>query len=143
MERDRLLERIRRILALPALIEEEAKQLVALRAERRTIERELARLKAIRRRDALRDPEYASLKNQGDREAWIQALLAEDPEIAKLEKRLDQILTAIDKAQAAKEVLEHERKALKAALEREYALIIEEALNDRKLADVVARRALA
>jgi hypothetical protein len=56
-----------------------------------------------------------------------------------LQERLEQLLSLIDHSTNHREALDHERKALKAALEREYAEIIEQVLHDKALANAVSR----
>lgn len=131
-----VLKRVQRLLELPGLIEPLVKQRTALRAERRTTEAKLKRRTAEVRRLVLEDDAYRAAANQTERDIILDAAVLEDDTCAKLAARVDQLTTSIEKAQAELEVLEHERKALKAALEREYAAVIERALADRVLADV-------
>lgn len=141
----RLVERIERLLEIPKLIDTEGKKRVALTAERRTVERLIQAREAAVLRDLMVAEAYRACKNADERAALLEDAKHRDdihgekgwPE---LQKRLDQILLTIDKCRHNENVLDHERKALKAALEREYAEIIERALTDRMLAEAVAGR---
>lgn len=128
--------RVQRLLELPGLIEPLTRQRTALRAERRTTEAKLKRRTAEVRRLALGVEAYRAAANQTERDIVLDAAVFEDDTCSQLAARVDQLTTSIEKVQAELEVLEHERKALKAALEREYAAVIERALTDRVLADV-------
>ncbi|NJK43501.1 MAG: hypothetical protein HC933_03845 [Pleurocapsa sp. SU_196_0] len=132
--------RISRMLELPKLLERAGRQIVAQRAERRTLERKLETLEAsIRVRLIEQSTAFQALKNQADREAYLRDSLAKNSEWTFMRDRLESLTTAIEKAVSDKDALEHERKALKAALEREYAAIIERVLTDRQIAEAVAR----
>ena len=144
----RLAERIERLLNIPALIDAAGKQRVALTAERRTVERKIKAREAYLLKDLMEAAEYQACKNADERAALVEhAKYADDLDQKEgwqaLQKRLDQILLTIDKARHEEAVLDHERKALKAALEREYAEIIERALTDRMLAETIGRRKAA
>ncbi len=130
--------RITRILELPALIGAELRRLVAFRAERRKLEAKLAQLEASIRIATLGKPEYQQLKNAADRDAYLIVACGQSEAWTKTTDRIDELSTAIDKHVAERDVLEHERKALKAALEREYALIIDKALSDEALTRALA-----
>lgn len=135
---DKLLARIERLLAIPPLIEGLGRQLVALRAERRTQERKIKAREAVIRKELLDLDLYQQCSNADERNAVYQDALHSDPNWDALQERLEGILIAIDKATYERDALDHERKALKAALEREYADIISELLSDRMLANAVA-----
>jgi hypothetical protein len=136
--------RIEKLLELPALIGQQSNRLVAFRAEKRKAERKLESLEASIRIATLGSSSYTSLKNAADRDAFMIVAQNESEMYTKTRDRLDELATAIDKANAERETLEHERKALKAALEREYALIIEKALSDEILTRALAaHKALA
>lgn len=138
-------KRVQRLLELPGLIEPLLRQRTALRAERRSTEAKLRRRIAEVRRLTLEDIYYASAANQTERDIILEAAVVEDDDCAKLSARVDQLTTSIEKVQADLDALDHERKALKAALEREFAAVIEKALTDRVLADVAmsGRRGVA
>jgi len=128
--------RVQRLLELPGLMEPLVKQRTALRAERRSTEAKLKRRVAEVRRLVLEDDAYRAAANQTERDIILEAAVVEDDDCARLAARLDQLTTSIEKVQGELELLDHERKALKAALEREYAAVIERAVADRVLADV-------
>jgi len=128
--------RVQRLLELPGLMEPLVKQRTALRAERRSTEAKLKRRVAEVRRLVLEDDAYRAAANQTERDIILEAAVVEDDDCARLAARLDQLTTSIEKVQGELELLDHERKALKAALEREFAAVIEKALTDRVLADV-------
>jgi hypothetical protein len=130
--------RIERLLELPALIGQQSSRLVAFRAEKRKAERKLESLTASIRIATLGNASYTVLKNAADRDAFMTVAQNESEMYTKTRDRLDELATAIDKANAEIGTLEHERKALKAALEREYALIIEKALSDEILTRALA-----
>jgi hypothetical protein len=136
---DKLLARIERLLAIPPLIEQLGRQLVALRAERRTQERKIKAREAVIRKELLDLDLYQQCSNADERNAVYQDALHADPNWEALQERLEDILIAIDKATYERDALDHERKALKAALEREYADIISELLSDRMLANAVSQ----
>lgn len=111
---------VMRILELPGLIGEAKRQMTALRAERRGLERWMEAREA-----------QAYLEAPGktrERQARARVLLAQDPEWQKAEKRLQQILVQLDKVQTELEVLEHERKAIYGALVARHAEVLETAL---------------
>ena len=131
--------RIDRILELPPLLEAEGKKLAGLRANRRTQERKIAAREALLRKELMELGEYQACKNNDERTALYENSKYIDADWESLTERLEQILTLIDHSVNHKDALDHERKALKAALEREYAEIIERALDDRALANAVSR----
>lgn len=135
-----VLRRVQRILELPGLIEPLVKQRTALRAERRTTERKLAKRTVEVKRVVLEDDAYRAASNQTERDIILASELEADDECLKLGARVDQLTTSIEKVVGELEVLDHERKALKAALEREYAAVIEQLQSDRILADVATSR---
>ncbi len=112
---------VMRILELPGLIGEAKRQMTALRAERRELER------WMEAREAQAYLEVQA-KTERERQARARVLLAQDPEWQKAEKRLQQILVQLDKIQAELEVLEHERKAIYGALVARHAEVLETAL---------------
>ena len=132
-------QRIDRILELPPLLEAEGKKLAGLRANRRTQERKIAAREALLRKELMELGEYQACKNNDERTALYENSKYIDADWESLTERLEQILTLIDHSVNHKDALDHERKALKAALEREYAEIIERALDDRALANAVSR----
>lgn len=134
-------EQIGKLLDLPEQIEVQGRILTGLRANRRTSEGELKAREAEIRKDLLTDPVYREqCRNKEEREAYIEHVQFQDPTWLKIKQRLDQIAVAIDKHALNKEVLDHQRKALKAALEREYALAIEEAMHDQALTQMVVKK---
>jgi 3-methyladenine DNA glycosylase/8-oxoguanine DNA glycosylase len=137
--REKVLNDIDRLLELPQLIEKVGRQLVAQRAEKRNLERRVKAREAAMRVELMGWDEYRDCSNADERSAVIENATHTDPNWEGLQERLEQLTVAIEKSQLEKEVLDHERKALKAGLEREYADIIEQALSDRALASVVGR----
>lgn len=127
--------RIARLLEIPEQIEAVRRQLIAQRAELRTAKRRVEKLTAQVR---LNLP--ADIKNEKQRDAWVIVQCEQTPDWVKVKDREEQLQVAIDKLVAQHDVLDHERKSLKAVLEREYAEIIETALNDRALAEVIAKK---
>lgn len=125
-----LRERVARLLALPGLIDAVGKRLVAQRAERRKVERRIA----FRQAEIRLDLDVSAYPNEKMREAAYLVACGKDADLANLQDRLEQLLVAIDRYTHEKEVLDHERKALKAALEREYAVVLERVLTDQMLA---------
>lgn len=117
---------VARLMELPALIGELARQLTALRAERRTLERAAKEAWA---RAYLAAPG----RSKEEREAAALAELAASPDWRRLQARLEQLAAAIDKAQGEKEALEHERKALYGAIVARHAEVLEAALAQRLL----------
>lgn len=134
-----LRDRIDRILELPPLIEAEGKKLAGLRANRRTQERKLKAREALLCKELMELGEYQACRNNDERTALFEHSKHIDGDWEDLQERLEQLLTLIDHSTNHKEALDHERKALKAALEREYADIIERLLSDRVLANAVSR----
>ena len=132
-------QRIDRILELPPLIEAEGRKLAGLRANKRTQERKIKAREALLRKELMELGEYQACRNNDERDALYENSKYVDADWESLTERLEQILTLIDHSTNHKEVLDHERKALKAALEREYADLIERLLNDRVLANAVSR----
>ena len=126
-----------RIVAIPNLMDEIGRRLVAYRAEKRKVEHQLEGLEASIRIATIGKDEYKALKNKEDRDAYYRMALDSSESWTAKRDRLDQLLTVIDKDSQARDVLDHERKALKAALERVYAEVIEAALSDKSLADAM------
>lgn len=138
-----VLERVQRILALPDEIRSLERQRVALRAERRGVEGRLARQAALVQRETIQlDAEYAAASNQRERDVLLLAALHNDDAWSELSERVAQLTTTVERVEADLSGLDHERKALKAALEREYAAVIEQLHSDRVLADVATSRRL-
>lgn len=136
-----VLERVRRILELPALIAPLERQRVALRAERRTTESKLGRQRVVVLMETMDlDEHYKAASNQRERDVISEAALHGDDAWSELSERVAQLTTTIERVDADLSVLNHERKALKAALEREYASIIEQVHSDRILADAASSR---
>ncbi|GEM_PF-2654814 len=137
------LERVQRILELPSLIGPLERQRVALRAERRTTEAKVARQRVLVLNEVIDlDERYRAAANQKERDVLMDAALHADDQWCELVERVDQLTTTIERVEADLSVLDHERKALKAALEREYASIIEQLLSDKVLADAASSRRL-
>jgi hypothetical protein len=116
---------VSRLLELPGRIGEVSRQLVALRAERRALERREREAKA-----------RALLGAQGkgtaaEREAQALLALAQEEEYRQIQVRLDQVSAAVDRLQAEKEALEHERKATYGAIVARHTEALEAALAAR------------
>lgn len=138
-----VLGRVQRILELPAEIEKLERQRVALRAERRTTDGKLQRQTTLVQRETIQlDDDYRAAGNQTERNVMLQAALHNDDVWCELTERMAQLTTTIERVDADLSVLDHERKALKAALEREYAAVIEQLHSDRLLADAATSRKL-
>lgn len=134
-------EQISKLLDIPELIEAQGRILTGLRASRRTSEGELKAREATIRKGVLTDPVYLKqCRNKEEREAYIEYIQFEDATWSKIRQRLDQLAVAIDKHALNKDVLDHQRKALKAALEREYALAIQEAMHDQALTQLTVKQ---
>ncbi|GEM48804.1 hypothetical protein [Deinococcus cellulosilyticus] len=132
---NQLRARCTRLLEIPEQIEAVRRLLTAQRAELRKVRRKLDHLEAQIR---LQVP--ADLKNEKQRDAWVLVACEADQDWSKAKDREESLQTAIDKYLAEHDVLDHERKSLRAVLEREYADIIETALNDRALVEVLSRK---
>lgn len=132
--------RIDRILELPALLDAEGKKLAGLRADRRKQERKIDAREALLRKELMELDEYQACKNSDERTALVQWSKHADPGWEDLTERLEQLHAMIDHCTNRKEVLDHERKALKAALEREYAAVIEAVHQDQALVKGIAGR---
>jgi hypothetical protein len=137
---EKVFERIERLLELPPKIDAVGRRKVAMRAERRKLERKLKAREALVRKDLLDLDLYKQRSNADERAAVYQDALHSDPDWEEMQERLEQLAVAVEKAQHEQDVLDHERKALKAALEREYAEIIRETLEDKVLANAVMGR---
>lgn len=136
-----VIERVQRILALPPEILALERQRTALRAERRTTEGKLKKQTTLVLRETIQlDDDYAAAKNQRERDVLLDAALHNDDVWCELTERVAQLTTTLDRVEADLSGLDHERKALKAALEREYAAVIEQLHSDRILADVATSR---
>lgn len=130
-------ERIQRLLELPGKIDRVGKQRVALRAEKRALDRKVAAREALILKELMAFEEYQACRNADERKALFEAAKHGDPNWDGMQERLEQLAAAIEKATHEEGVLDHERKALKAALEREYAEIIQAVLQDKMLANVI------
>lgn len=137
MKRNVITERIERLLELPKIIDKHGRLKVALRAERRGLERRIKAREALIRQELLELEVYKSCSNADERTAVYQAAVHADPAWEGMQERMESLMAGIEMAQHDEGVADHERKALKAALEREYAAVIERALSDRVLADVI------
>ncbi|MDW8357865.1 hypothetical protein [Thermus sp.] len=115
-----------RLLEIPALIGEVSRQLTALRAERRQLERVA---KEVWAREFL----AAQGRSREEREAQALARLGANPDWNRMQARLEQLAAAIDKLQGEKETLEHERKALYGAIIARHTEVLEAALASRLL----------
>lgn len=134
-------EQISKLLGIPEQIEAQGRILTAQRASRRTTERERDAREATIRKDLLTDTAYRECcRNKEEREAYFEHVKHNDEAWNKLQSRWEQLAVAIDKSTLAKETLDHERKALKAALEREYALALEGAMHDQALTQMTAKQ---
>lgn len=134
-------EQIGKLLDIPEQIEAQGRILTGLRANRRTSEGELKAREAEIRKDLLTDSVYLKqCRNKEEREAYVEHVQFQDAAWSKLRQRLDQLAVAIDKHALNKEVLDHQRKALKAALEREYALALEGAMHDQALTQMTVKQ---
>lgn len=138
----RVIEMARRLLEIPGLIAPLEKQRTAFRAERRTVEGKLRRQASLVQVEALGEEAYRSASNQRERDLLLEAALFQDDTWVELTERVDQLSTALDKVDAELRVLDHERKALKAVLEREYAEVLSAHLSDQVLTDVATSRRL-
>lgn len=136
LERAQNRARITRLLELPGLLDVIGRKIVAQRAELRKVERRIAFREAELKLDLIDDKRYT---NADARSAALVVACGNDDELAKHYDRFDSLKTAIERFTHERDVLDHERKALKAALEREYAEIIEQVQTDRMLAAAVAR----
>lgn len=135
-----VLRRVQRILEIPELLAPLLRKRTALRAEKRKQEGLLQRQAALVKSETLKDAEYQAASNAAERQILIDAALWNDDDYSSLSERVDQLAVALDSVMAEIELLDHERKALKAALEREYAEVIERLHADRILADVASSR---
>ncbi|WP_243092572.1 hypothetical protein [Thermus hydrothermalis] len=115
---------VSRLVELPGLIGEVSRQLTALRAERRALERRAAEAWA-------RALAEAPGKAMELREAQARLALAADPGWNRMQTRLEQLAAAIDRLQAEREALEHERKAIYGAIVARHAEVLEAALAQR------------
>lgn len=133
-------ERRARLLAIPAEIGRINKQLVALRAERDQKGKDLKRRETYVRQGSRLRESYKLLKSEAERADYLAVQVYEDLEYEHLAERLEQIAVTLDKLNFDKDTLEHERKALYAALTSfaaetlDGALVrLERALNDSRL----------
>jgi uncharacterized protein (DUF3084 family) len=109
-------ERRTRLLAIPAEIAKCNKQLVAMRAERDNKKKQLERRETYVRQGSRMRDSYKQLKSEAERSDYLKVQVYEDIEYEGLMERLEQITVQIDKLTYDKDSLEHERKALYAAL---------------------------
>jgi hypothetical protein len=139
----RVAQRIERILELPKLIDATGRKLAGLRSDRRKTEMKLKAREATIRKELLTLDIYKSCSNADERAAVYEDAKHSDPAWEDLQERFEQLTVLIEMTTNEREALDHERKALKAALEREYAEIIERVLTDRMLAESVAKGRVA
>ena len=136
-------ERIQRLLELPALIDKAGKMRVAQRAEKRNLEHRMKAREALVKKELFEFEEYKTCSNADERKTLVDDAIYSDTDWEGMRERLEQLMVAIEKSTHEEGVLDHERKALKAALEREYAETIKEFLTDEMLANRVMGRKVA
>ncbi len=136
-------ERIQRLLELPALIDRAGKKRIAQRAEKRGLERRIKAREALVKKELFEFDEYKTCSNADERRVLVDAAVYADPEWEGMQDRLEQLTVAIEVSTHEEGVFDHERKALKAALEREYAETIKEFLTDQMLTNRVMGRKVA
>jgi len=132
-------QRRRRLLEIPVEIARINRQLVAMRAERDNTERALKRRETYVRQGARLRESYKQLKSEAERSDYLRVQVYEDIEYEHLADRLEQIAVQIDKLNFEKDALEHERKALYAALISYAAEIFEKKIDEKTLADMAGR----
>lgn len=132
-------QRRRRLLEIPVEIARINRQLVAMRAERDNTERALKRRETYVRQGARLRESYKQLKSEAERTDYLRVQVYEDIEYEHLADRLEQIAAQIDKLVFEKDALEHERKALYAALISYAAEIFEKKIDEKTLADMAGR----
>jgi len=132
-------QRRRRLLEIPVEIAQINRQLVAMRAERDNVERALKRRETYVRQGARLRESYKQLKSEAERSDYLRVQVYEDPEYERLADRLAQIAVQVDKLNFEKDVLEHERKAIYAALISYAAEIFEKKVDEKTLADMAGR----
>lgn len=132
-------QRRRRLLEIPVEIARINRQLVAMRAERDNTERALKRRETYVRQGARLRESYKQLKSEVERTDYLRVQVYEDIEYEHLADRLEQIAVQIDKLVFEKDALEHERKALYAALISYAAEIFEKKIDEKTLADMAGR----
>ena len=132
-------QRRRRLLEIPVEIAQINRQLVAMRAERDNVERALKRRETYVRQEARLRERYKQLKSEAERSDYLRVQVYEDPEYERLADRLAQIAVQVDKLNFEKDALEHERKALYAALISYAAEIFEKKIDEKTLADMAGR----
>ena len=132
-------QRRRRLLEIPVEIAQINRQLVAMRAERDNVERALKRRETYVRQEARLCERYKQLKSEAERSDYLRVQVYEDPEYERLADRLAQIAVQVDKLNFEKDALEHERKALYAALISYAAEIFEKKVDEKTLADMAGR----
>jgi hypothetical protein len=135
-----VLKRVQRILEIPELLGPLYRKRTALAAEKRKYDGLLQRRTVLVKSETLQDADYKAAANAPERQILIDAALWNDDDYSSLSERVDQLAVALDSVKAEIDLLDHERKALKAALEREYAEVIERLHADRILADVASSR---
>ena len=134
-----LAEQRRRLLEIPVEIAQINRQLVAMRAERDNVERALKRRETYVRQEARLRERYKQLKSEAERSDYLRVQVYEDPEYERLADRLAQIAVQVDKLNFEKDALEHERKAIYAALISYAAEIFEKKIDEKTLADMAGR----
>jgi len=132
-------QRRRRLLEIPVEIAQINRQLVAMRAERDNVERALKRRETYVRQEARLRESYKQLKSEAERSDYLRVQVYEDPEYERLADRLAQIAVQVDKLNFEKDALEHERKAIYAALISYAAEIFEKKIDEKTLADMAGR----
>ena len=132
-------QRRRRLLEIPVEIAQINRQLVAMRAERDNVERALKRRETYVRQGARLRESYKQLKSEAERSDYLRVQVYEDPEYERLADRLAQIAVQVDKLNFEKDALEHERKAIYAALISYAAEIFEKKIDEKTLADMAGR----
>lgn len=132
-------QRRRRLLEIPVEIAQINRQLVAMRAERDNVERALKRRETYVRQEARLRERYKQLKSEAERSDYLRVQVYEDPEYERLADRLAQIAVQVDKLNFEKDALEHERKAIYAALISYAAEIFEKKVDEKTLADMAGR----
>lgn len=136
-------ERIDRILELPELAETEGRQLSGLKIEREKQELKIKAHEALLYIDAMQLPEYQACKTQKERDAVVENHKRTNDVWEALVERKMQLTILVEQKANRKERLLEERKALKAALEREYAAVIEQLHHDKALVSAISGRRLA
>ncbi|WP_299427174.1 hypothetical protein [uncultured Meiothermus sp.] len=132
-------QRRTRLLSIPAEITRINRQLVAMRAERDKVKKDLERREVYVRQGARLRESYKTLKSEAERSDYLKVQVLEDLDYEGLAERAEQIAVQIDKLTFEKDGLEHERKALYAALLAYAAEIFEKKLDEKTIADMAGR----